>query len=293
MKKKRLFAGVCTDIGTTRKVNQDNFFLNGTILRNCYMVSSSARDEFDEGVFAVADGMGGESHGEFASRTVVESLLDLSNRGKIEYEDVNRVIDKANSIICRKITETKKNIGTTIVMAVIRDNQVDVYNIGDSKCFLYRDGSLIRLSKDHTVTAQMVEANLMTEEQARTDKRKHQLLQHLGIFPEDMALSLFSQDRFSLKKDDIILLCSDGLTDGLEEDEIIDVIETTRSVSVLAPKLVRLAIENGSTDNTTAMVIKALSDKSRMLKVLLYTLACFCTAALGAVSALVALNIFK
>lgn len=284
MKKKKLFAYVCTDVGSARKINQDNFFLNGVVLEDYYQKNFSYGGAVCEGVFAVADGMGGESYGEYASRTAVEAIrANLSNFTGINDNDVRNCIELANNEICKKISETKEHIGTTIAIAVIQDNAASVYNIGDTKCFLYRQGSVMQLSKDHTLVAQMVDANIITKEEARTDKRRHQLSQHLGIFPEDMALSPYCCQNFVLEKDDIILMCSDGVTDGLSETEIAAIIYQAPSFPSIAEQLVSAAIQNGSRDNATALLIKSVSDSDKELQLILWILTLVGAAAVGVV----------
>lgn len=272
-------------------MNQDNFYINGEVLRDPYRRQVSAKGNFSDGIFAIADGMGGESDGEFASLRAVEALDMLRNNKKPTYEDICFCIDTANKEICDKITETGKKSGTTIVLAVADGKNLSVYNIGDSKCLLYSKGTLTQLSRDHTVTAQMVEAGLMTKEQARKDRRSHQLFQHLGIFPEDMTLSLYQRENIDFQKDDILILCSDGMTDGLEDADIIRYIETVSSFEELSKELVHAAMEKGSKDNVSVLAIKKAGSGGSKLGSALYIGTCIGAAVLGGIAGFLVSNI--
>lgn len=288
---KQLSVSFCTNIGTTRKINQDNFYINGEVLRDPYRRQVSAKGSFSDGIFAIADGMGGESDGEYASMRAVEALNMLRSKKKPSYEDICYCVEVANNEICSKITSTGKKSGTTIVLAVTDGKELNIYNIGDSKCLLYRKGTLTQLSKDHTVTAQMVEAGLLTKEQARQDRRSHQLFQHLGIFPDDMALSLFKNEKIIFEKNDVLILCSDGMTDGLDEAEIIRHIETNRSFDDLSKELVADAMKKGSKDNVSVLAIKKTGSKGSGIGSALYIGACIGAVALGAAAGFFISNI--
>lgn len=293
MADKKLLISLCSNIGTTRKMNQDNFYINGEFLRDPYRHQISAKGTFDDGIFAIADGMGGESNGEFASLQAVTALDLLRNNPRADYESICRCIEAANVRICQKIAETGKKSGTTIAMATVHDNVLNIYNIGDSKCLLYRAGTLVQLSKDHTVTAQMVEAGLLTKEQARQDRRSHQLFQHLGIEPEEMTLSLYRNEGIEFLAGDVLIICSDGMTDGLTDEDIIRLIEANAAPERLAKELVAAAMQKGSKDNVSVLTIKNLEKPHRGLKSALYITLCVGAAALGAVTGLLASGMFK
>lgn len=294
MEKYKLFAGVYSDVGVSREINQDNYYFGNNVPENSAVPRSESLLYTDGGVFSVADGMGGESQGEFASAAAMKEMQILDQNENITKNDVIEAINHANSAICERMTLTKENIGTTIVTAVIKNNVVNIYNLGDSKCFLYdNSGKLIQLSKDHTLAAQMVHDNMMTPQQAQNDPRKHQLTQHLGIYPEDMLLSVFCQNQFTLKKDEMLILCSDGLTDGLSNEKITEILNRSKNgeYETLPKELAAEAIAGGSKDNITVMVIRSLWDTDKSLKNIIFILACFCSAALGAIIALLLLGL--
>lgn len=259
MKKFKLAVSLFSTCGGKRKINQDNYYINGRILD-----SRSDRDDFysltcRDGIFAVADGMGGERDGEFASLAAVRALVDMKQRVP-SFEQICRCINSANDTICNRSKSIGARTGSTIVTAVIKGDTLTVCNVGDSKCLLYSGGRITQLSKDHTVTAQLVEAGIMTPEQAAKDIRRHQLFQHLGIPQDEMKLSVFRHEDVVLHEGNIIILCSDGLTDGLSFDDIVSAINVNKDKKKLSKELALLAIENGSTDNITVISI-AVTDK--------------------------------
>ena len=261
MRKYKLEVSLFSTRGRIRSINQDNYFINGKTLANSADENDSFRLTCKEGLFAVADGMGGEHDGEFASLAVVRALADMKQRTPT-YEQLCKCIENANNLICARSESISARIGSTIVAAVISGERLAVCNVGDSKCLMYKDGKITQLSKDHTVTAQLVEAGIITPEQALKDNRRHRLFQHLGIPQEEMTLSVYSNEEVVIQDGDIIILCSDGLTDGLSFDDISSAIKENNDIDNLSQKLAALAMEKGSTDNITVMTI-AVTEKKR------------------------------
>ncbi len=292
MGNKKIFASVSSNRGSVRKNNQDNFFLNGRISFSDKEEYVSANGYFSDGVFAVADGMGGESYGEFASKVAVETLNEFVDNEKLDNINVvQRYIDSANTKICNKILDTQERIGTTITLVSVYNDVASLYNVGDSRCFLYRNGEIKQISKDHTVVANLIEMNMLTEEEAKTDKRRHQLLQHLGIFPEDIAISVFEGEKIKLSKGDIIIICSDGVTDVLDNCDIKEIIKRNTRVQRISDDLVYSAINKGSKDNVTALVIQACKKSSKLSPKIAWALGCIGAGLLGILAGLIYLNI--
>lgn len=254
LREKNLQISVSSLTGRVRSINQDNFYYNGVTLPDDSQTDYTAVYEANHAFLAVADGMGGEREGEFASLTAVEALCAIGEELP-SYEQLYDCVTKANGIICERSEQIHSCIGTTIVIAVIKGKRLRIYNIGDSKALLYHNGTLTQLSKDHTAAAALVEAGLLTHEEARKDPRSHQLSQHLGIPPEEMQLSLHQQENIPFAKGDVLLLCSDGLTEGLEESEIIRLIEQQPDSPDLASSLTAAALASGSRDNITALTV--------------------------------------
>ena len=249
------------------------------------------RIETENGVFAVCDGMGGESDGEIASRIIVDELNKIRNVKYIDSSVINEVIDKSNSKICNHITKTNENSGSTFVSAIIQKNKADIYNIGDSRCYLIREKNILQLTKDHTLVAQMIDNGKISKEEAKKDRRRHQLTQHLGIFPEDMTLSVHHKS-IDLQVNDILLLCSDGVTDGLSDEEILLSVQENEDVVFLPMEIANKAMKNGSSDNVTAMIVNILDDPQRNLLYILYKIICVGAGVIGALLAIISLFLF-
>lgn len=245
-----------TDVGKVRKNNEDNFFLNGYYKRNLELISDEKKAlVLGGGVFAVCDGMGGEEFGEKASLLAVETLKDYDYKDFEEY--VSDYVDKANEKICRLITENAgKRSGTTLALLNIHNGIATGYNIGDSRIYLFRNRELKQISEDHTRVAQMVKMGILTKENASNHKERHVLTQHLGIFPDELLIEAYKSAEIGVCKNDIYLLCSDGLTDMLTDEEIDDIIKNQLSAKKLARTLQEAALEKGGKDNVTVGIIK-------------------------------------
>ena len=287
MKGRKIFASVSSNVGTRKKKNEDNFYLNGVTLPDNNPKHVMQSVELDDGVFAVADGMGGMRRGEFASKCAV-AILDEFVKGKPldSLAAMDEYVELVNNKICDKINETKEKIGTTITVVSIKDKAVKIYNVGDSRCYLYRDGTLTLLSKDHTLVSQLVEMNVITAEEAKTDKRRNQLYQHVGMMKDDVIISPFEGPGFDLAKDDMILLFSDGVTDVIDDDEIVSIIEETTNINKLTNRFLYRALKKGTKDNVTAMIIK-YAPSSKSAEILSWVLGIVISAILGIIAGLI------
>ena len=197
-----------TDVGIKRKVNQDAIFYSDTAvgkLPNLYLV---------------ADGMGGELAGDYASAKCVETIINCIKKSK-ETEPVRileEAIQTANNLIYAesKSDPGKAGMGTTLVMATIIDGHLFVANVGDSRLYVANSSKVLQVTKDHSVVAELVRTGELDEDDARTDKRKNMITRAVG------AESAIAADYFdvALKGREHILLCSDGLTNMVSDKEI-------------------------------------------------------------------------
>ena len=290
---KRLTVSLCCDMGQARKSNQDNYFVNGAFLTEPEKKRTELCFESDGGLFAVADGMGGEANGDKASLTAVQELAGEYSKGHPRGDDICRAVLSANERVCEMVRSTGSRSGTTLAAALINGNKLSIYNIGDSKCLLYRNGTLTQLSRDHTVTAQLIEAGLMTKQEAARDRRSHQLFQHIGIESGEMQLSVFRNEGISMQPDDVLIICSDGLTDGLSAEDMISLISSSPDRNTLAGVLVDAAISKGSMDNVTALTVSKGHKTGSALKALLVLLGCLGAAAVGTLAYLFASGIIR
>lgn len=250
-------AAVCTDIGNGRHENQDNFYLNGIFdnVKKKKLLSKSITFKRNA-LFAVADGMGGQSFGGYASRTVMKFLKSYFFKNISDFdENIEFCINAINMELCLQAKKLGTKIGTTIVLLSIDKERARVYNIGDSRCYLYRKGSLSQLSKDHTIAEELVSMNILTPDEAKNDYRKHCLTQYLGLSQDEMLLSIYKSPEITLKKGDKLLLCSDGVTERLNDLEIKEFLSEKGSSRRVANKIINRVLDKNVGDNVTALVV--------------------------------------
>jgi len=247
--------------GLVRSENQDNMYVNGVFREN---VSDNSvfryADAFDnQGLYAVADGMGGEKHGEIAALEAVRGMgsIDLADG----CEGIARHIVACNAAICGLMRESGVRIGSTFVGLYIIEKRAELINIGDSRLYLQRGKELSQLSRDHTSVRQMLELGAITQEEARMHPNRHKLSQHLGIFPSEMIIEPYTVS-LEIEIGDIFLLCSDGLTDMVYDDEIKAILEAPSSIIEKTAALYEEAINNGGKDNITIILVQAIEEIS-------------------------------
>lgn len=252
-----VISAAVTDVGKVRENNEDNYFINGKYKENTDTLTEACEDigQREKYVFAVCDGMGGEACGELASLTAVKALAKYTN--KRVNECVNDYVAYANKLICNEIENNGgARMGSTLALLYIDETGAWGYNIGDSRIYLMRDGCLTQLSKDHTKAQSMVDMGLLKAEEMNSHKGKHKLTQHLGIFPEELIIQPYESEVVSVRDNDIFVICSDGLTDMMEDGELASIAREALSPKEMAEKLVCTAVEKGGKDNTTVVVAK-------------------------------------
>lgn len=253
---------VCSSVGVKRKINQDNFYVNGYINeKQKHHILKSYIPSKSEQVLCICDGMGGEKCGEIASYIAVKKLISYkkkySNLIERFEEHMNSYVQSANYAICSFIQENGgERSGSTMALLCVSSKKKEAIgaNIGDSKVFVFRENRLMKISKDHNQAQGLVDMGIITEEEARTHKDKSKLTQHLGIFQNEMVLEPFITDSVIIKKNDVFVMCSDGLTDMLSYDEIENIIKIKCSLKSRCKRLVKLANEKGGDDNITVIM---------------------------------------
>lgn len=267
VRKMRLRISVATNIGKFRINNEDNYYANGKKL------TEGVSDDFsvtyteeltDHALFAVCDGMGGESCGEVASAVAV-SMLD-SFREKIfaaidnkeQIEAVNEYARTASAEINEEIAKSGEGGkgGTTLTLACVKNGIISMYYLGDSRIYMYRDAVLTRLTRDHTVAYEMIDSNVLTEEEAEKSPDRHRLTMYLGYDddPEDIKAGFAGS--YTLSEGERFLMCTDGLNEMCTSEEISEVLSSADDD--VAKQLVDKALENGGKDNVTCIVIEVV-----------------------------------
>ncbi|HHW47064.1 MAG TPA: serine/threonine-protein phosphatase [Clostridiaceae bacterium] len=270
MQSLEVFSAVGTHIGRVRENNEDNFYYNGIYLnesnREIPAIFSEKR-ESEIQIYAVCDGMGGEESGEVASLIAVHTLTKYQEMlNNIKYHSFDKYIEmylsEVNNLICEKSKQIGgKRIGTTIAMLCIEGNIVHIYSIGDSRVYLMRNKRMKQITEDHTQAMRSVKMGIITMEEAKTHPHRHKLTQYLGIAPEEMIFKPYCFKK-KAKNGDLFLLCSDGVSDMLEDYEIEHILKQKKSEKAIVSDLIGSALKKGGRDNITAMVIRICRKKS-------------------------------
>ncbi len=237
-----------TDIGQKRKLNQDFIFLSETPIGNL------------PNVFIVADGMGGHKAGDFASRYAVETIVDeiMSSMETNSVTILNKAIEKANTYTRRKAKEDEHlaGMGTTVVIATCKENCLEVANVGDSRLYVVNE-EIKQVTVDHSLVEEMIRMGGIAREAARNHPDKNIITRAIG------ARDTVEADFFNLelKSGDKVLLCSDGLTNMVDDDTIQHILNKDISLKEKAEELVQMANQNGGKDNISVIVIEPLTDE--------------------------------
>ena len=238
----RIEAASRTDVGLVRQQNEDAF---GEL-------------SFEGGrLFVLADGMGGHAGGATASRLAVEVVRDVFGkpggdsalRLRAAMQAANRHVYEAS-----RRDSSLAGMGTTGVALVIDRNGAWVANVGDSRAYRLRDESLVQLTRDHSVVAEMVRRGVLTPAQAQIHPRRNEVLRSLGTSP-DVEVDV---DAVDVQADDVFLLCSDGLC-GVIDDTAIAAFLRDASPSEAGQALVEAVIGQGAPDNVTVQIIRIVS----------------------------------
>ena len=237
-----------SDVGRVRQGNEDSLFADA-----------------ESGVFIVADGMGGHVAGEVASQMVIDTVgpgvsqaVEAGLRGTELRLRTLELIEAANQAILERADAEpeKKGMGTTLtLLTLLPESEYLMDQVGDSRGYLLRDGELRQITRDHTVVQQQVDRGALTPEQAREHPLSHILTRALGT---ERAVEA---DTYGDKAElgDIFLLCSDGLSGMLPDEQIHELLSApTADLQTIADVLVQAANDAGGLDNITALVVKVL-----------------------------------
>jgi len=211
-------------------------------------------------LLVVADGMGGHKAGDFASKYTVEVLKEeLKHTLKDGPEEILKdAAQTANHKLIEKADEdiNLEGMGTTLVAATVIDHTLYFINVGDSRLYLLNK-DIRQLSRDHSLVEEMVRLGGINEEEARHHPDKNIITRAIGV-KEDVEVDFYE---FSLKKGDIILMCSDGLSNMIEDEEIFAIVKGARDIVEAGQNLIDRANENGGNDNISVVLAEPFSDE--------------------------------
>lgn len=242
----------CTDTGLRRQINEDHIGFDQ-----------------DLGIAVLADGMGGHQSGEIASHMAVESVLEnlqeLMNpetsgaiTGSQLLEQVSNTISYSNTRIfdAAEKLEQHKGMGTTVVALIVKESQIYAGHVGDSRLYLYRQRALTRITRDHSLVQDLIDRGFYTEEEARQANVGHIVTRALGT-KEEVEVDTVQQE---FQQGDIFLLCSDGLSDMVDDWRIEEMLrEGAQDLQSTAQALVDTANRNGGKDNISVILVEVVN----------------------------------
>jgi PPM family protein phosphatase len=229
----RFRAGAASDVGRVRDHNEDGYLVDDGL-----------------GLVAVADGMGGHRAGEVASAAALDALRIAFGAGAA----IGDAVSAANDIVFEQSVADRnlRGMGTTLTAGALGiDGTLLLGHVGDSRAYLLRDGSFDQVTTDHSLVAELIESGEITEEEAEQDPRRSMITRALGLEPGvDVDV-----ETIDLQAGDRVMLCSDGLTTMVRDDDIAEILGNESDVTTAATRLVEAANEAGGVDNTTVVVI--------------------------------------
>ena len=255
-----------TDIGQLRNSNQDNFYVNGCYIDH-YNVTAERFETVDSAmthILAVCDGMGGLAEGDVAAMIGVSTLDEYSekllgsNSPDMASFFAKKIIDTANERVLKRSRKLGKKMGSTFAMLVASSNYLYACNLGDSEIFLKTPYGMERLSKPQTVAQELVDSGAMSENQASRSYVRNQLSKYLGM--ENIRGLNPNECSLEMRNGDILVICSDGVSDALANHSIYACLSQTRPVKEIADTIIEKALRSGSGDNLTVVVARVVDD---------------------------------
>ena len=237
-----------TDRGQVRAENQDSFAIEYIKSRDCYAA-------------VLCDGMGGANAGSIAStlatKTFMNYLVERIMASRAKNPDVKRhmlnACNKANDIVYSytRFNTDYSGMGTTVVAAVVMGGTAVIANVGDSRAYVISKKKITQLTKDHSYVQELVDKGIITPEKAKTHPKRNVILQALGC-EDGVQCDIFTH---KLARGERLLLCSDGLTNMLSDEEILEAAQHNKTIENLCKKLIELALEAGANDNVTVVAL--------------------------------------
>ena len=237
-----MYSVALTDIGRKRLTNQDTVYLSDVqvgVLPNLYIV---------------ADGMGGEKAGDYASKSLIGYMLTyIENTMKMPVRAIREAIEYANENL---FAEGNKNpnlegMGTTVVAACIINNVLHVFNVGDSRCYILDESGISQITKDHSLVEMLVSKGEITRESIEYKENKSKITRAVGA-EEKVLIDSFEVE---LLGNEYVLLCSDGLTNMVEDEKIYNIVSSGANVRASAKRLIEEANLSGGSDNISILLI--------------------------------------
>lgn len=227
-----------THVGKVRKNNEDYYYVDGC------------------GLHVLADGMGGHLAGDVASKSAVDYVKNHFYRQPQLVEDMptylTTIVGEVNEHIYKlaKSNEKYKNMGTTLIVAYIDDSKLYYAHVGDSRLYFYRQNKLIRLTKDHSLVEELLSAGEITATEAQQHPQKNIITRAIGV-ADKVEVDTGCQ---SLQEQDLFLICTDGLSNMIDDEQLKKMLGEEPNIGKLADSLISEANKNGGSDNITVVI---------------------------------------
>ena len=233
-----------TDVGQKRKENQDFIFASDVPVGNL------------PNLYVVADGMGGHNAGDFASRCAVETLLAsvMENQSSNPVIIIRTAVEAANIRLLQEASDHEElsGMGTTMVLLTVVGPFAYVANVGDSRLYLVDQHKITQITKDHSLVEEMIRMGELTKDEARVHPDKNIITRAVGV-AKDVKVDFFD---IHLSRNDILLLCSDGLSNMVTDECIYKTIRSGETLETIGDHLIDLANENGGKDNIAVILAR-------------------------------------
>ena len=233
--------GYLTDIGNSRPLNED-------------YINYIEEDNFK--LYVIADGMGGHNAGEIASKMAVDSIID--------YIKNNLQIHENGEILISAVKEANKQIynaslnssgyngmGTTVTACIIIDDKTYIANVGDSCCYIVEGNKISKITRDHSLVQELLDEGSITEEEAFHHPNKNIITRAVGT-GSNIDVDLFDISHINFN---YIIMCTDGLSDELEKEDILKIVQTSTDINEICRLLINTAKERGGKDNISVLII--------------------------------------
>ena len=244
--------GMLTDVGQVRTVDEDSI-----LAADLSFGVNSESSKFL--LLAVADGMGGHAKGEEASKIALNAIAGAVIPDLLNNTPFTKILEKgiqnANQDILDYTAENPEasGMGTTSVCAVVKDNQIHLANVGDSRAYRVSDDEICRVTKDHSYVQALIDEGDITEEQAREHPRKNEITRAVGIMPSIEVDTM----KLTLDSDESLLLCCDGVIAHLSDDDIHKIIRGSSDPQTACQEIVDMANERGGSDNISLIILSS------------------------------------
>ena len=248
--------GLLTDIGKKRQVDEDAILA----IESMSGIESKSSQKF---LLVLADGMGGHSKGEVASKIVVNTIAEKISPAMLSQtnyaSEINKSIQEANQRILQYTSDhpETEGMGSTVVCAVVDGKTVHLANVGDSRIYVISKEEIRRVTKDHSYVQELIDKGEISEEEARVHPKKNVIIRAVGIYSDIKVDTM----KLTLDDDESLLLCCDGQLIHVEDKEIQEVVLEADGPQEACKKLVDLANERGGEDNISVILLSSYSQK--------------------------------